>query len=202
MDVVDEMGRSVVGAGDVDEPLRVRRVRRADDEQEVDLAHELLHRPLPVRGRVTDVLARRTLDVREAASEHRDDHVRLVDRERRLCDVCKRPALRERDALRVLHGLDEDDRLRRLAERPLDLLVTLVPDQDDRVALRSEPLGLHVDLRHQRAGGVYGPQPAIARPGVDARLVRQLRMRSSRKHTSDNRFASQRRQNHRCEAGE
>ena len=107
--------------------------------------------------------------MREAAAQHRDDHVRLVDRERRLCDVCKRPALRERDALRVLHRLDEDDRLRRLAERPLDLLVTLVPDEDDGVAGFGVAARLRMHLGDEWAGRVDCRQRAVLRLAAHGR---------------------------------
>jgi hypothetical protein len=147
-DIVHEMSRGSVGASDVDEPLRVRGVGRADDEQQVHLAHELLGGPLPVRGRVTDVLARRPFDAGETAAQHRDDHVRLVDGERRLGDIRKGPLLRERDTFRILHGLDEDDRFRRLAEGALDLLVSFVSDENDGVAGLGIAPRLRVHLRH------------------------------------------------------
>ena len=59
----------------------------------------------------------------------------------------------------------------RLAHRALDLLVALVADQDDRVALGGELLRLHVDLRHERAGGVdrragRAPRRSRAPPGA------------------------------------
>ena len=60
--VVDQVRGDAAGAGDVDEAVRVRRVARADHEQEVDLGQHLLHRPLPVGGRVADVLLLRRLD--------------------------------------------------------------------------------------------------------------------------------------------
>src|SRR5437764_2556183 len=128
------MGWNPLGAGDVYEPLRVRRVGRADDEQQVHVPQQLLHGPLAVRGRVADVLAGRPLDAGEAAPEHRDDLARLVDREGCLGDVSERTVRWQRDALRVLRGLDEYDRLGRFAQRSLDLLVPRVADEDERVA--------------------------------------------------------------------
>ena len=55
---------------------------------------------------------------------------------------------------------DEDDAVRRLAGRPFDLLVALVADHHDRVALGGEAAGRDVDLGHQRAGGVDRAQVA------------------------------------------
>ena len=57
----------------------------------------------------------------------------------------------------------------RLAGRALDLLVALVADEDDRVALLGELARLDVDLGHQRAGGVDRAQAAGGGVGVDAR---------------------------------
>ena len=54
--------RHAARARDLDEAVRVRRVARADHEQQVDLAEHLLHRPLPVGGRVADVLLLRRVD--------------------------------------------------------------------------------------------------------------------------------------------
>ncbi len=89
--------------------------RSTSDEQ-------LLHRPLPVRGRVADVLARRRLDVGEAPAQDRDDLLRLVHRQRRLRDVRERRPVGELDVLGILGRLDEHDRRRaprRAFPRPL-----------------------------------------------------------------------------------
>ena len=163
------MGRGPVGAGNVDEPLRVGRVRRADDEQQVDLAQQLLHGPLSVGGRVADVLPRRALDPGEAAAQHGDDLARLVDRERRLGEVCERSVGRKRDALGVLRRLDEDDRVGRLAERALHLLVPRVSDEDQCIAGCGVAARLRVHLRHQRAGGVDRRQAQLFRLAADCR---------------------------------
>ena len=70
----------------------------------------------------------------------------------------------ELERVDVGDGLDQDDVLGRLAGRPLDLLVALVADEDDRVALLGELARLDVDLGHQRAGRVDRAQ--VARRGV------------------------------------
>src|SRR5207248_8229172 len=61
--VVDEVSVLSRRASDLDEPHRVGRVAGADDEQHVDLVEQLLHRALPVRRRITDVLTRWPLDL-------------------------------------------------------------------------------------------------------------------------------------------
>ena len=69
--VVDQVRGDTACARDLDEPVRVRRVARADHEQQIDLRQHLLHRPLAVGGRVTDVLALRRVDVGEARAAAR-----------------------------------------------------------------------------------------------------------------------------------
>ena len=65
--------------------------------------------------------------------------------------------------------LDEHDLIGRLAHRALDLLMPGVADQDDRVSLRGELLGLDVDLGDQRAGRVDRAQPTLGGADVNAR---------------------------------
>ena len=65
--------------------------------------------------------------------------------------------------------LDQDDVLRRLPHRALDLLVPGVADEHDRVALGGELLRLDVHLGHERTGRVDRVQLRAARVGVDAR---------------------------------
>ena len=65
--------------------------------------------------------------------------------------------------LGVLCRLDEHDRLGSLAERPLDLLVALVSNQDDRVAGVGIAAGLGMHLRHERACRVDRREPQLLR---------------------------------------
>ena len=61
---------------------------------------------------------------------------RLVDRERRLRDVGDVLGVLELERVDVLLGLHEHDPVGRLAHRALDLLVAVVADEHDRVAVR------------------------------------------------------------------
>ena len=60
----------------------------------------------------------------------------------------------EVERLGLLDGLDENRRLGRLAHRADDLLVPLVADEHDGVALVGVAPRLHVHLRHERADRV------------------------------------------------
>ena len=161
--VVDQVRGDPARVRSLDEPVRVRRVARADDEQQVDLREHLLHRPLPVGGRVTDVFLLRRVDRREAAAQRRDHLAGLVDRERRLRDVGEPVVGRVRKRLDVCDRLDEHDRAGRLAHRPDDLLVAGVADQDDGVAVGGVTARLDVHLRDERAGRVDRLQVALRR---------------------------------------
>ena len=92
--------------------------------------------------------------MREAPPENADDVPRLVHRERRLGDVGKLRVGGKVERFRLLDSLYEDRRIGRLAGRSDDLLVTRVPDEDDRVALVRVPAGLDVHLRDERTSRV------------------------------------------------
>ena len=72
-------------------------------------------------------------------------------------------------AVDLVDGLHEDDAAGRLAGRPFDLLVALVADHHDRVAVGGEAARLDVDLGDQRAGGVDRAQLAGGGVVVDGR---------------------------------
>src|SRR5215510_12032775 len=113
---------------------------------------------LTVLGRVADVVARRPHDLREFAAERLNDVARVVDRERRLCQVRDLLRIRHLERRHLVDVGDHEDALGRLAERADDLVVILVADQHDRVVLARVADRLEVHLRHQRAGRVDDAQ--------------------------------------------
>jgi hypothetical protein len=136
------------------QPLGVRGVLRTDDDHHVALGRDLLDHFLAVLRRVADVVARRRLEQRQPGAQPFDGVHGLVDRQRGL----RQP----HDLRRIAHG-DAVDRVRpddqldvcgRLAGGTHDLLVPLVPDEQDVVVVGGVPARLHVHLRHQGAGGV------------------------------------------------
>ncbi len=164
--VVDQVGAHAHLAGDVHQPVRVRRVLRADHEHQVDLAGELLDGVLPVLRGVADVVLLRPDDGRVPAAQGGDDLDRLVHRQRRLRDERDALGVRDLEAVDLGDGADQLDRLGRLAHRADHLLVPLVADQDDRVPVRGVALGLGVHLGDQRAGRVDHLELALAGVGV------------------------------------
>ena len=156
-------------AGDLDEPLRVRRGLGAGDEHDVGLARDRAHGVLAVRGGVADVVRCRTTQRREALAQPVDDLVGLVDRERRLRQVRDALGVRRLDAVGLPRRPRRAGSAGRLAGRPLDLLVAVVADQEDRLALGRKAARLGVHLRDERAGGVDHVEPACRRVGADGR---------------------------------
>jgi hypothetical protein len=154
---------------DLDQPIRVRGVARADHEEQVDLAEQVLDGPLPVGSRVADVLLLRRVNLGETPPERLDDLAGLVDRERRLRDVGDLRVRGQVERLGVLHRLDEDRRVRRLAHRSDDLLVTRVPDEQERVSVGGVAPRLDVHLGHEGTGGVGRDQAAGLRVRVHVR---------------------------------
>src|SRR3954454_10466432 len=166
---VDEVRVGAVLARDLHEAVGVRRIARADDEHEVAVRRHLLDGRLAVRGGVADVIGAGTDDAREALAQAVDDRARLVDRQRGLRDVGQLLGIGDLEGVDVGLGLHEDDVLGCLPHRPLDLLVAVVADEDDGVALGRELERLAMDLGHQRAGGVDRAQPAPVGLGVHRR---------------------------------
>ncbi len=154
-------------AGDLDQPVRIRRVGRPDDQNQIAFPGELLDRDLAVGRGVTDVLALGGDDSGEAFPQPGDDLGGLVDREGRLGDQRDVVGIFDHEIVDLFNGLDQDDAVRSLAHSAFDLLVTLVADHDDRIAVGGELAGLDVDLGHQRTGRVDRAQVAGVRVLVD-----------------------------------
>ena len=168
-------------AGHLDQAVRVGGVGGADHQHQVALARQLLDGDLAVGGRVTDVVRLRAGDLGELRPQASDDLQRLVDRQRRLGDVGDLVGVRDLEVVHVLGGLHQHDAGRRLAGRPLHLLVARVADQHDRVALLGELARLDVDLGDQRTGGVDRAQaPPVARSRGPSGRRRVRRRRPAR----------------------
>jgi hypothetical protein len=140
--------------GHLGQPLRVRRIRRADDEHDVGLWSDGGDRLLAILRGVADVVAAWPDCGGVALLEVVDDAGDLVGRQRRLVQVGDTLGRADVEGIDVGCRGDDRDPLRCLAERALDLLVILVADQHDVVVALGEAAGLGVDLAHQRAGGV------------------------------------------------
>ena len=168
---LDELRIGAAGAAaDLDQPAGVRRVRRADHQQRVDVRRHRLDRLLPVRGGVADVFLVRPDDRREAVAQRRDDLGRVVDAERRLGDEGEPLGIADLKGGDVLRRLDQEDLARRkLAHRALGFGVAGMADHHHLAPLLGVARGLDMDLGDERAGGVdvdHVAPPCLGRDGL------------------------------------
>ena len=94
------------------------------------------HRLLAILRGVADVVLRRGRDVRKPLLQPVDDPVGIVHAERRLRQIRHLALVGDFQRRHVLRRLDQHDRLGRFAHRADHLVVALVADQQNRVALR------------------------------------------------------------------
>ena len=167
--VVDQIGVGALAVGDLDESIRIRARFRADDEHERRLLADALDRVLAVLGRVADVRRGRADEIGDALAESIDHVGGVVEGKSRLGQVGELLALLQLERLDVLGGLDEDDRVRGLPHRALDLDVAGVPDERDLVAAPGIATRLGVHLGDERAHGVDDLEPAFLALLVDLR---------------------------------
>ena len=165
----DEVGLAAGGPGDLDQADRVGGVLGPDDQHQLAVAGQGLDRGLPVLGGVADVVGTGAGQHREPLAQGADDPGGLVDREGGLGEVGDPLGVGDLHLGRLVLVADEVDGPGRVAHGADDLLVPLVADEHDVVALGGELARLLVDLGHQRAGGVDHPQPAGPGLGVHRR---------------------------------
>ena len=140
---------------DLDQPLRVGAVRRADHEDGVGLRGHGLHGLLPVRRRVADVFLVRPDDGREAGLQGSDHRGRVVHAERRLRHVGQPVGVAHPERGDVPGLLDQEHvALGELAHRAHGLRVAGMADHHHLEAVLVVAGGLDMDLRHQGAGRV------------------------------------------------
>src|SRR5690606_7401542 len=124
--------------GDLDEALGVGGVAGADDDHQVGVRAHLLDRELAVLRGVADVVAGRGDELGELVLEGVDGLHRLVDGERGLGEPDDLGGVADLDLGDVLGAVDQLDVVGGLAGGADDLLVALVPDQEDVVVLLGE----------------------------------------------------------------
>ena len=140
---------------DLYQPHGIGRIARADHEQQLTAVGQLLHSVLPVGRGVTDVVLVRRGDARKASLQHRDDIGGVVHRQGGLGHEGDVGDIHRLKRLGVLDMLDQANHaVGQLAHGSDHFRVTGVADQHDLAAGVEMALGLHMDLRHQRAGGV------------------------------------------------
>src|SRR5262249_3565703 len=146
---------------DFHKAIRIRAVRRPNDQNEVDIFRHLLDRFLAILRRVANVVTRGSLYRWEFLTETRNDFLRVVEAEGRLRK--ERKLLRVFDFERVdgVHRIDDDRAIGSFAGRADDFLMVLVADQNNGALLTRKLEGFQVNLGNQRAGRVDDFEAAI-----------------------------------------
>src|SRR6202162_2228270 len=158
---LDQVGRHIVREADLAQPERVRAVGRPEHQERVHVGRHGSDRVLAVLRGVADVPLRGAGHVGKTALQDLDDLARVVEGERGLCQVRDLVRVGDLDRLGLFLAADETNGAGRLSERADRLVMVLVPDQDDRVALPGVVDRFQVDLGHQRAGRVDRAQALL-----------------------------------------
>src|SRR5579885_2044742 len=159
--IIDQIGGYAGFLANLHQPPRIGAVLGADHQQHLAQRNHRLYRKLAVLGGLRNIKKKKSLDLRKSLPEPVDDVFGFIQTERRLRDKRNTRGIADLQAIDVLHGRYQYGRLRRLAQRADDLVVVLMPDQNDRVALFGEFDRLQMNLGDQRAGGVDHLQPPL-----------------------------------------
>src|ERR1700678_4053697 len=144
----------------LDQPLGIRAVIRAHDQQQIGVGGNVLNSNLPILRGIADILRRRALDVGKALAQRGDNVARLIQAERGLRQVSYAVGIGQRYR-RNFRGRADNLRHRwRLAESSNDLVVIAMANQNQRIAFLRKLDGLDVDLGDQWASRVDHPQLA------------------------------------------
>ena len=167
--------RAAFALGDFTQPLRVRRIRRADHDQGIDHRRHLLHRELAVGGGVADVflvragnIRKRSFSIATISAVSSIDSVVWVTK----AEIVGVLRLEGRG---IMRGLDQRHRpWRQLSERADHFRMVGMPDQQDFTAALEVDRRLAMHLGDQRTGGIerkeiagaaHPPAPIWARHG-------------------------------------
>jgi hypothetical protein len=144
-----------------DQPLRIGRIGRADNHEQITAGRCLLDRFLAVGGGIADRFRRWRGDLGKALIEPLDHVSGVIDRQGRLGDKAKCGRIFGLEGIDVLDGFDKRHSAgRQLPHGADDLGVTLVADQHDMPAQPFMAHGLLVHLGDQRTGGIEIEQVA------------------------------------------
>ena len=147
-------------ARDFDQTIRIRTVVRANDQQQIALGRDVLHRGLAVLRRIADVLRVRPFDVGKTLAQ-RLDHVRgFVEAQRGLGQIGYAVRIGHVQVVHIFGRIHHLRDQRSFAQRADDFIVIAMADEDERVAFAGKLDRFHVNFGHQRTGGVNHTQLA------------------------------------------
>ena len=160
--IVDHVSGNALLFRDFAQTVRVRAVRAADHNHDIDLRRHELDGFLAIRGRVTDVAFFWLGNVREFFLE-RSDHVRrVIDRQRGLRYISEHVGIYHAQTGDIGQGFDEIHAGLGLAHRAFDFRMAIMANHDDFAAFTAHFRHFHVYLRHQRTGRIKDLQATLA----------------------------------------
>ncbi len=135
----------------LNEAHRIGRVRGTDNDHDVHLSGDAFHGALTVLGGVADVIRGRVNELREALTQTVHGLTSLIDGQGGLGDPHDTRGVAHDDSLDLVGAAHDLDVVGSLTEGSLDLLVALMPHENNVVVLLRESHGLAVHLGHERA---------------------------------------------------
>src|ERR1700686_518641 len=129
----------------------------------------MFHRNLPVFCGIANILCSRSLDIRKAHLQCRDDVLGLVEAQSGLSEVSNPVRIRNRNRCRLLWRAYDLRHDRSLAERSNYFVLVAMPDKHQRIALLGKLYGFHMYLGDQRAGRIDHAQSSLLAGFADLR---------------------------------
>ncbi len=165
--VFDQIAGHPAFGRDLAQPIRIRAVRRADNEDNIDNLCEFPRRSLAILRCVADVLGVGADDRREAGLQRFDDGARIVDAEGGLGDKGELVRVGDLEPHDLFRRRDQMHAAVNSPHRADDFRVSGMSDQDDLATLVGVALALDVHFRDQRASRVDDRKPAVGRAFLD-----------------------------------
>src|SRR5580704_3945819 len=160
-DRIDQERARTTHPRDLDQPVRIRALLRADHQYGVADLDQLLDCILAVLRRVADVVGLRRLHRGETLLERLHYLARVVDAERGLGDGRDMRGIFDLDGARLGDGSDQHHFAGGDAQSALHFLVARMADENHGAAFVVEFFYFEMNLGDQRAGGVDYAQLAV-----------------------------------------
>ena len=110
--------------------IRVRAVRRSNDEDDIDQLRQRLHRVLSILGGVANIFLMRAFDIGKPQMQSIDDIPTFIHAQRGLGHIGQVLRLFNMQLFHILHGRDQVEFVGNLAQGPDHLRVPGVADEN------------------------------------------------------------------------
>src|SRR3972149_1492791 len=152
--IVDQISSRPLALGDLAELVGVLAIARSDDQHQIDFFRELLHRILAVLRRVADIFFRRRDHLRKSLLQRVDHCAGVVDTQGGLGQNRDLARIGDIDHPRFRYVRHDAYPIWSFTAGADDLVMSLVADENDPIALSGKFTHLTMDFFYQRAGRV------------------------------------------------